>query len=114
MINALLLIFGCQFAGEVIVHFSDASIPSSVIGMALLLTGLIIKGDLHENLDKTSSEFVRYIGLLFIPAGAGISMYLNLIAEQWLVVLAASLTGTVATLVLTAYSFKWLEKKRSE
>jgi holin-like protein len=114
MANTLLLILCCQFAGEVIVHFSGAAIPSPVIGMALLLTGLIIKGDLPDNLEKASSKFIQYIGLLFVPAGAGISMYLNLIAEQWLVVLAASFTGTVATLVLTAYSFKWLEKKQGE
>jgi putative effector of murein hydrolase LrgA (UPF0299 family) len=41
-------------------------------------------------------------------------MYLHLIAEQWLVILVASFTGTVATLVLTAYAFKWLEKKGAE
>lgn len=114
MINALLIILCCQFLGEMIVHFSGIAIPSSVIGMVLLLVGLIIKGSLPEDLDKTASEFVKYIGLLFIPAGAGISMYLHLIAEQWLVILVASFTGTVATLILTAYAFKWLEKNGAE
>ena len=111
MINALLIIFGCQFAGEMIVHFSGITIPGSVVGMVLLLTGLIIKGGLPDTLDKTASEFVKYIGLLFVPAGAGISLYLHLIAEQWLVILVASFTSTVATLILTAYAFKLLEKK---
>lgn len=114
MINALLVIFGCQFAGEMIVHFSGITIPGSVIGMVILLAGLIIKGGLPDALDKTASEFVKYIGLLFVPAGAGISLYLHLIAEQWLVILVASFTSTVATLILTAYAFKLLEKKEAE
>lgn len=114
MINALLIIFGCQFVGEMIVHFSGISIPGSVVGMVLLLVGLIIKGGLPNTLDKTASEFVKYIGLLFVPAGAGISLYLHLIAEQWLVILVASFTSTVATLILTAYAFKLLEKKGVE
>lgn len=114
MINALLIIFGCQFAGEMIVHFSGIAIPGSVVGMALLLVGLVIKGGLPDTLDKTASEFVKYIGLLFVPAGAGISLYLHLIAEQWLVILVASFTSTVATLILTAYAFKLLEKKGAE
>ena len=111
MINALLILFGCQFAGEAIVHFSGISIPGSVMGMILLLSGLIVKGGLPDALDKTASEFVKYIGLLFVPAGAGISMYLHLIAEQWIVILVASLTSTIATLLLTAFIFKILEKK---
>jgi len=114
MINALLIILCCQFAGEMIVHFSGIAIPSSVVGMVILLVGLIIKGGLPKNLDQTASEFVKYIGLLFIPAGAGISMYLHLIVEQWLVILVASFTGTVATLILTAYAFKLLENKGEE
>ncbi len=114
MINALLIILCCQFAGEMIVHFSDIAIPSSVVGMVILLVGLIIKGGLPDSLDKTAFEFVKYIGLLFVPAGAGISMYLHLIAEQWLVILVASFTGTIATLILTAYAFKLLEKKGGE
>ncbi len=112
MVNALLIILCCQFTGEMIVHFSGVAIPSSVVGMVILLVGLIIKGSVPDDLDKTTSEFIKYIGLLFVPAGAGVSLYLNLIAEQWLVILAASFTATIATLILTAYAFKLLEKKR--
>lgn len=111
MINALLILFSCQFLGEAIVHFTGITIPGPVVGMMILLAGLIVKGGLPENLDKTASEFVKYIGLLFIPAGAGISLYLDLIAEQWVVILIASFTSTVLTLILTAYIFKMLEKK---
>lgn len=111
MINSLLVLFLCQFLGEALVHFTGITIPGPVAGMILLLAGLIIKGNLPDALDKTALEFIKYIGLLFVPAGAGISLYLNLIAEQWAVILIASLTSTVITLILTAFIFKILEKK---
>jgi len=114
MINALLIIFTCQLLGEGIVHFTGLPIPTSVVGMVILLVGLMVKGSLPDSLDDTASVFVKYLGLLFIPAGAGISIYLSLIAEQWVIILAASFTSTVLTLILTAYAFKWLEKKGVE
>lgn len=111
MINALLIILCCQLVGEIVVHFVNIPIPSSVLGMVILLTVLLIKGNLSDALDNTASIFIKYIGLLFIPAGAGISMYLHLIAEQWHVILLASFTSTIITLVLTAFAFKLFEKK---
>lgn len=114
MINALLIILCCLFAGEMIVHFTGLIVPGSVVGMMILLIGLMIKGGLPDDLDQTASIFVKYIGLLFVPAGAGISLYLGLLVDEWLVILVASFTSTVLTLIAVAYAFKLLEKEGEE
>ena len=114
MIKALLVLLLCQFLGEILVYFSGIPVPGPVVGMCLLLVGLIVKGSLPENLDSVASSFIHYIGLLFVPAGAGISLYLGLLAKQWDVILIASFTSTVLTLVLCAFVFQILSKKSEE
>lgn len=114
MLFSLLIILSCLLAGDMISDFFALPIPGAVIGMGILLVGLIIKGGVSEEMDKTSDGLLRNIGLIFVPAGAGISLYIGLIVEEWLVILVASFTSTVLTLVFTALVFKLLQGKAND
>ena len=76
----------------------------------MLLGILLIRKQVGEPIAITADGLIKYIGLLFVPAGAGISLYLGLIAEQWVMILTASFISTMLTLVCCAWIFKLLSK----
>ena len=78
--------------------------------MVMLFVGLIVAKGVPEDLGKVSDGLIAQIGLLFVPAGAGISLYLGMIAENWMVIILASVSSTVLTLIFTAMMFKVLSK----
>lgn len=110
MVKGFIILIGLLLVGEVLSEGLSLPVPGSVIGMMMLFIGLIVMKGVPEDLGKVSDGLIAHIGLLFVPAGAGISLYLGMIAENWLVIIAASVTSTVLTLIFTALVFKVLSK----
>ena len=108
MLYGFLILIGCQLAGEISVAILNLPIPGTVMGMIFLFCGLVLRRGVPENLERAGGGLLKYIGILFVPAGAGISMYLSLIAEHWDIILIASFTSTVLTLLVCGALFKWL------
>ncbi|MEJ2026870.1 MAG: CidA/LrgA family protein, partial [Limibacillus sp.] len=52
MLNFLALLLVCQLAGEVLQKLSGLPLPGPVIGMVLLFVGLVLHGDIPEDLGK--------------------------------------------------------------
>lgn len=46
--------------------------------------------------------------LLFIPAIAGVMLHFDRIAREWLPFLVAGIVGAAITLVVTAWTLRWL------
>ncbi|WP_316861385.1 CidA/LrgA family protein [uncultured Cohaesibacter sp.] len=106
MLFYLTLIFLCQLLGEVIVTFFKLPFPGPVVGMALMFTGLLIKGSIPEGLGKAGDALLSNLTLLFIPAGVGIMANAELIQREFLpitisVVLSTFLAIAVTGLVMT-------------
>lgn len=114
MINGLLILLGCQLVGEALSHYLTLPIPGPVIGMIILLIALLIRKGPSKELDETATTFVKYIGFLFVPAGAGIAVYLGLIADQWLMLVLATFVSTGLSLILTALVFRLFARKTDE
>jgi len=111
MLHGLLILIGCQLLGEIAVSISGLPVPGAVMGMLFLFIGLVFRGGVPEGLDTAGNGLIKYIGLLFVPAGAGISVYLGLIVEEWDVILIASVSSTVLTLLVCAALFQFLNKE---
>ena len=105
---AALLIF--QFAGELIRVVTGLPVPGPVIGMVLLLIALLTKLPLPEGIHATSRKLLAYLGLLFVPAGAGIVTRLPLIGAHWLPIVIAVVGSTIITMVITALVMRGLER----
>ena len=105
---AVLLIF--QFAGELIRAVTGLAVPGPVIGMVLLLIALLTKLPLPEGIHATSRKLLAYLGLLFVPAGAGIVTRLPLIGAHWLPIVIAVVGSTIITMVVTALVMRGLER----
>ena len=107
MIAALTLLLVLQLIGEIIARGLDLPIPGPVIGMMLLFLGLVLRGGPSE----TAGSLLQHLSLLFIPAGAGIMLYRDLIAAEWLPLAAALLGSTVLAIVVTALVLDALVKR---
>jgi holin-like protein len=110
MINtfATLLIF--QTLGEGLAYAFALPVPGPVIGMVLLFFYLLAKRDAVEKLAPTTTEFLKHLSLLFVPAGVGIMVYAQRVAAEWLPIAAALVVSTLVSLVVTALVLRGLQK----
>ena len=102
MIGALTTLLVCQLAGEVLVRSLHLPVPGPVIGMVLLFAALVLRGrEAPAALGATADALLGNLGLLFVPAGVGVVLYLPLLARDWapisLAVVAGTLLGIAAT-----------------
>lgn len=112
MIAALTLLLVFQLAGEVITRALDLPVPGPVIGMGLFFVFLMLRGGPSEELRKTAGGLLQHLSLLFIPAGTGIVLYGELIAAEWLPIVAALVGSTALAIVVTALVLDALVKRR--
>lgn len=95
-----------QLAGEILARVLSLPVPGPVIGMGLLFATLVIRGRagklVPEALQHSANTLLQHLSLLFVPAGTGVMIYLQLIAEEWLPITAALILSTLAGLAVTA------------
>ena len=102
MIGPLTTLLSCQLAGEVLARALHLPVPGPVIGMALLFTGLLLRGrEAPPALHATADALLGNFGLLFVPAGVGVMLYLPVLARDWAPLSLGVLAGTLAAIALT-------------
>jgi holin-like protein len=87
------------FAGEWVSRLAALPIPGSVVGMVLLTVALRTGAVSPALVRDAAGLLLRHMGLLFVPAGAGVMRYTGLIQAEWPAILGA---GVVSTLVVMA------------
>lgn len=110
MLNALTILLVFQLIGEVIARASGLPLPGPVIGMALLFAALLIRGGLPDSLRSTAGGLLKHLSLLFVPAGVGVVLHLQLIADQWQAISAALLVSTIVTIAVSALMMIGLDR----
>ncbi len=105
---AVLLFF--QLLGELLVRASGLLVPGPVVGMALLLAFLLYRRSVAAPLRETSEGLLRYLPLLFVPAGVGLINHGQLLQQDGLVIAVTLVVSTAITLVVTVLSYSWLRK----
>jgi holin-like protein len=111
MLPALTLLLVCQSIGEAVVRLAGLPVPGPVLGMLLLFAWLVRKGEVPEPLARTAGGLLEHLSLLFVPAGTGVVLYLDLIAAEWTAIAAALVVSTLATIVVTAFVMSRLGPK---
>ena len=113
MIDGLVRILLFQGIGEVIAHFILPLVPGPVIGLVLLLGFLAWRG-VPDSVELVASTFVRYLGVLFVPAAVGVVMYWPHLQQQALAIAVALVASVVATIAVSALLAKWLSRKQAD
>lgn len=111
MLKAIAALLLFQLLGELIVRWTGLPLPGALVGMALLLLALIVKGRVPEPLDRTSASLFRHMMLLFIPLVAGVVMHHQRISAEWLPFVAACAAGAVITIAVTALTLQWMLRR---
>ena len=89
-------------------------VPGPVLGMLLLLLMLIWRGGPSQNLRDTGQSLLSHLSLLFIPAGVGIMVHGQRIAQEWLALMAAVLLSTALALAATALVMRACQSRHKD
>ncbi|HQF31322.1 MAG TPA: CidA/LrgA family protein [Hyphomicrobiales bacterium] len=114
MLRAFGLLLACQLLGEVLVRLAGWPVPGPVMGLILLVAGLGLAARLGKvapetvtasELGRTSSALIAALGILFVPAGAGVVQHFGQIAAHGAAIAVALVVSTILTLTVTAAVF---------
>ncbi|MBF6992141.1 MULTISPECIES: CidA/LrgA family protein [Cupriavidus] len=108
---AILLVF--QSVGEVISYALRLPVPGPVLGMILLFGWLVFDDRLLPIIQGTTSELLKHLSLLFVPAGVGIMVHANRIEGEWMPILVALVISTWLAIATTAVVTRMLMRKRT-
>jgi len=102
MIGAITALLVCQLAGEVAVRVLHLPVPGPVIGMVILFLALLARRrPAPAALGGTADALLANLGLLFVPAGVGVVLFLPVLARDWAPLSLAVLAGTLAAIAAT-------------
>jgi len=105
-----LLVFQCL--GEALARVAELPVPGPVLGMALLLAFLLLRGRAIDSMTVTADGLARHLSLLFVPAGAGVMLHVAQIEAEWVPIVAAIGVSTVLAIASTAVTFQWLVRRQ--
>jgi len=108
MVRALVILLLCQLAGTVIQEGAGLPIPGPVIGLVMLLAWLIRAGGPGPELKATSDALLKYLGLLFVPAGVGVVTELQELRQNAFALAVAIPVSTLLGLLVTGVLMNWL------
>jgi len=101
-LNGVTLLLIYQLIGEFSVLLLRIPLPGPVLGMILLFLTLALRKGSGESLDSASSALLSHLSLLFVPAGVGMMVHFDRIANEWLPISVALVLSTVLTMAVTA------------
>ena len=106
---AALLFF--QLIGELLVRLTAIPVPGPVLGMALLLLAVLLFKKVPQGLREASEGLLRYLPLLFVPAGVGLINHGILLKQDLWVILVTLVVSTALTLMVTVLVLQFLRKR---
>ena len=112
MVDGLLLLLLFQFLGELLVMATGLPIPGPVAGMVLLLLALCLRSPGLQRVAPAANLLIGNLTLLFFPIGVGLVLEWDRYSAHGTALLAATIGGTLITLVLVTLVLKVLLGRR--
>ena len=112
MLNGILLLLISQLAGEALARGSGIGIPGPVLGMAMLATALLLWPRLQAVVAPVAAVLLSNLSLLFVPAAVGVVQVLPLLASEGLAIGVSVVVSTIASLIVTAFTFRAVVRLR--
>lgn len=110
-LRQLAIILSFSLIGEIIKHIFKLSVPSSVIGMLLLLFCLCTKIIKLDMIEKLSNLLLDHLPFLFLPAGVGLISCFGTIRESLLSFILIILLSTFVVIVVTGLTIELLMRR---
>ena len=113
MLGALTLLLLFQLAGEALRLLFELPIPGPVIGMALLFAALAWRGGPSAQVRETAQNLLQHLSLLFVPAGVGVMLHAQRMADEWLPIVLALFVSTFFSIAVTALVLRALSRPKT-
>lgn len=110
MIRALLVIFACLAVGEAVVWWTGVKLPGSIVGMGVLFAALQAGWVKVEWIGRLTDALMENLTLFLVPPCVAVISYLDLIADDWFSILAATVASTLCVLLVTGKVHEWARR----
>lgn len=110
MIRALSIVFACLAAGQIVIALTGLRFPASIIGMGILfflLQSRIVKA---EWLQPMTDVLMQNLSLFLVPPCVSVMDYLDIIRDDLLSILTATVVSTLLVLYLSAKTHELIRK----
>lgn len=111
MIRGFAVLLSFQLLGEMAVRGFGWPVPGNVVGMALLLIALMLGVVRLEWVTEAAELVLTHMALLFVPVGVGVMLYFDLLAREWLPILAATVLSTFIVIAVTGHVTQGLARE---
>ncbi|WP_392565332.1 CidA/LrgA family protein [Utexia brackfieldae] len=111
--RALLIIILCLWAGSFVSTLLPIMIPGSILGLLILFFLLSFQLIPSHWIKEGCNLFMRYMTVLFIPAGMGIMDTYTLLFDNFLPIVIGCLASTIIVLLLIGYLTQYLHRRNS-
>ncbi|MBE9608599.1 CidA/LrgA family protein [Chitinilyticum piscinae] len=101
-----------QLLGEVLSRGLHLPVPGPVLGMLLLVAWAVIKRGVDDRVGRVCSGLLRYMALLFVPAGVGLMLLGPLLRDEGWAMLAVLVLSTIITLLVAGLTLHRLLRRR--
>ena len=112
MLGYVTLIFCFQLVGELLVALTGLPLPGPVVGMVGLFFALLIRGSIPDDLARVGDGLLQSFSLLFVPAGVGVMLHVQLIGDELIPIAVALVASTLATIAATASIMALFNRRR--
>lgn len=113
MIPALATLLVFQLMGEVVVMSLGLPVPGPVVGLALLLTLLVLRPATLKAI-KPTVQVLQHLSLLFVPAAVGVMQHLQRLGDEALAIGVALVVSTLVCMAVSAWTMVWLMKRMEQ
>lgn len=115
MLKYATLLLVCQLVGEFTVNYLSLPFPGPVVGMLMLFIYLVMNRGVPAELGKVADQLLKHLSLLFVPAGVGVMVHLNILGDDFVPLTVALFVSTVLALGIGAFAMQLiLNKPKSE
>jgi holin-like protein len=100
-LRQLAIILVICFAGEALNRLLNIPIPGNVMGMIILLISLLTGFIKIEAIEDVTEFLLKHLAFFFVPAGVGVISSMDILAENFLPMLAVILLSAIVVIVVT-------------
>lgn len=112
LVKQVALVFGCLAIGELLVAVTGIKIPSSIIGMLLLLFILKMRWITLDKIDNVTSFLINNMGIFFVPPCVAMLNYFDILGDSIAAILGAVVGSTIAVILVTGWVHQLMRRKK--
>ncbi len=107
MLKGLFVLLVFLVLGEAIQSWIAIPVPSSIIGMILLLSLFILNNSIPKNIELAANKLAPLLPLFIIPISAGLITQTEIIQSYGLKLLVILILSLIPGVIITALVLKW-------